>query len=169
MASSTGVASTPSLLVILLLSTTKGSSNWYCISTSSRMVGSTRPRARSTTGGRRRSLPRGRPACRYTRSTSCRVVRGSGALGRCHTRPAAPGGRTAAARRAAEPAPRPPGLPVHEVDQLPGGAGVGVVGQVPHLTGGVGVLAEDGEALADVGDAGAGVGLIRGRQQGGGD
>ena len=37
-ACSTGVACTPRVLVILLLSTMKGSSNWYCISGSSRRV-----------------------------------------------------------------------------------------------------------------------------------
>src|SRR3954451_20606137 len=39
-------------------------------------------------------------------------------------------------RHGAELAGRAAGVPVHDVDQLAGGAGVGVVGQVPHLTGG---------------------------------
>jgi hypothetical protein len=46
------------------------------------------------------------------------------------------------------------GLPsalVDDVDELPGGAGVGVVREVPHLAGGVGVFAEDGEGFTDVG------------------
>ena len=60
------------------------------------------------------------------------------------------------------------GVPVDDVDELAGGAGVGVVGQVPDLAGGVGVFAEDGEAFADVGDVGVGVGLVGVAEHGGG-
>src|SRR4029079_8127528 len=60
------------------------------------------------------------------------------------------------------------GLPVRDVDELAGGAGLGVVGQVPHLSGRVGVFAEDGEAFADVGDVGVGVRLVGGAEHGGG-
>ena len=60
------------------------------------------------------------------------------------------------------------GLPVDDVDELAGGAGVGVVGQVPHLAGRVGVFAEDGETFADVGDVGVGVRLVGVAEHGGG-
>ena len=60
------------------------------------------------------------------------------------------------------------GVLVDDVDELAGGAGVGVVGQVPHLAGGVGVFAEDGEAFADVGDVGVGVRLVGVAEHGGG-
>jgi hypothetical protein len=50
---------------------------------------------------------------------------------------------------------------VDGVDELAGGPGVGVVGEVPDLAGGVGVLAKDGQAFADVGGVGVGVGLVR--------
>ena len=59
-------------------------------------------------------------------------------------------------------------MPVDHVDELAGGAGIGIVGQVPHLAGGVGVLAEDGEAFADVGDVGVGVRLVGVTEDGGG-
>jgi len=45
---------------------------------------------------------------------------------------------------------------------------VGVVGKVPDLTGGVGVLAQDSQAFADVGEVGVGVGLVRIAQDAGG-
>ena len=67
-----------------------------------------------------------------------------------------------------EAVPRPAGLPVGDVDQLAGGAGVRVVRQVPHLPRGVGVLAQDGQAFADVGDVGVGVRLVGVTQHGGG-
>ena len=116
-----GVACTPSLVAILLLSTMKGSSNWYCISRSSRRVGLIRPRTRSTSAG----------------------MRGAWSTGVA-------------------------GVLVDDVDELAGGAGVGVVGEVPHLARGVGVFAEDGEAFADVGDVGVGVRLVGVAEHGGG-
>ena len=57
---------------------------------------------------------------------------------------------------------------IDEIDQLPRGAGVRVVGEMPHLAGGVGMFAEDGEAFADVGDVGVGVGLVGVAEDGGG-
>jgi hypothetical protein len=39
---------------------------------------------------------------------------------------------------------------------------------VPHLAGGVGVFAENGEAFVDVGEVGVGVGLVGVAQDGGG-
>src|SRR3954469_7851495 len=60
------------------------------------------------------------------------------------------------------------GVSVDDGGELAGGAGVGVVGQVPHLAGGVGVFAEDGEAFADVGDVGVGVRLVGVAEHGGG-
>src|SRR4029453_13720884 len=59
-------------------------------------------------------------------------------------------------------------VPVDEFDELPRGAGVGVVGEVPRLAGGVGVFAEDGEAFADVGNVGIGVRLVGVAERGGG-
>ena len=44
----------------------------------------------------------------------------------------------------------------------------GSFGQVPHLARGVGVLAQDGQALADVGDVGVGVRLVGVAEHGGG-
>jgi hypothetical protein len=61
-------------------------------------------------------------------------------------------------RDAAELGLRLAGLAVDDLDELAGGSGVGVVGEMPDLTGGVGVLAEGGQAFADVGDVGVGVG-----------
>ena len=98
--------------VILLLSTMNGSSNWYCISSSSRRVRLVSEASRSSTGG-------------------------SGAAGSGDTRPAE-----------------------HDIDQLPGRAGVGVVGQVPDLPRRLRMLAENGQPLADVGDVGIGVRLV---------
>ena len=60
------------------------------------------------------------------------------------------------------------GVPVDDVDELTGGAGVGVVGKVPHLAGGVGMFTEDGEALTDVGDVAVGVGLVEVAEHAGG-
>jgi hypothetical protein len=60
------------------------------------------------------------------------------------------------------------GLSVDGVDELPGGAGIEVVGQVPHLPWGVGVFAEDGEAFADVGDVGVAVRVVGVAEHGGG-
>jgi hypothetical protein len=60
------------------------------------------------------------------------------------------------------------GVLVDHVDELAGGLGVGVVGKVPHLSRRVGVLAEDGEAFADVGDISVGVGLVGVAEDGGG-
>ena len=57
-------------------------------------------------------------------------------------------------------APVPAGLLEGKLAQLPGGAGVWVVRQVPHLAGRVGMFAEDGEAFADVGDVGVSVWLV---------
>ena len=61
-----------------------------------------------------------------------------------------------------------PAEAVHDVDELAGGVGVGVVRQVPHLPGGVRVLAEDGQALADVGDERVRVRLVGVAENGGG-
>jgi hypothetical protein len=61
-----------------------------------------------------------------------------------------------------------PGGSVDEGDELAGGAGVRVVGKVPHLARGVGVLAEDGETFADVRDVGVGVWLVGVAEHGGG-
>ena len=55
-----------------------------------------------------------------------------------------------------------------KIDQLPGGAGVRIVGEMPHLTGRIRMLAENGEAFADVGDVGVGVGLVGVAEDGGG-
>src|SRR6266511_5350706 len=60
------------------------------------------------------------------------------------------------------------GEPVDAVDQLAGGPGLRVVGEVPDLARGVGVLAQDRQAFADVGDVGVGVGLVGVAQDGGG-
>ena len=120
-ACSTGVACTPRVLVILLLSTMKGSSNWYCIS---------------------EQLPQG-------------------AVGQC-------GYANHPGLDLAEPGARLPCLLEGKIDQLPGGVGVWVVGEMPHLAGRVGMLAEDGEAFADVGDVGVGVGLVGVAEDGGG-
>src|SRR3954470_17859342 len=62
MACSIGVAWTSRWVAILLLSTMKGSSNWYCISISSRTVGLARPMRRRSSVGMARSLLRGWPA-----------------------------------------------------------------------------------------------------------
>ena len=61
-------------------------------------------------------------------------------------------------------------MPVDEFDELSRGACVGVVGEVPPrlAAGGVGVFAEDGEAFADVGNVGIGVGLVGVAEHGGG-
>jgi hypothetical protein len=59
-----GVAWTPSKCVIGVLSTMKGSSNWYCISTISRMVGLNAPMAFSRSGGSDRTFARVWPSCR---------------------------------------------------------------------------------------------------------
>ena len=107
--------------MILVLSTMNGSSNWYCISGSSRMV---------------------------------RLVSASFAN---HPGP-----------DRAEPGARLPCVLEDKIDQLPGGAGGRVVGQVPDLAGRVGMLAEDGEAFADVGDVGVGVRLVGVAEDGGG-
>src|SRR4029077_6541565 len=60
------------------------------------------------------------------------------------------------------------GQPVDDLDQLAGGPGAGVVGEVPDLARGLGVFAEGGEALADVGQVGVGVGLVGVAQDSGG-
>jgi hypothetical protein len=59
-------------------------------------------------------------------------------------------------------------VPVDEFHELSRGACVGVVGEVPHLAGGVAVFAEDGEAFADVGNVGIGVRLVGVAEDGGG-
>ena len=51
-------------------------------------------------------------------------------------------------------------LAVDDIDDLPGGASVQIAGHVPHLAGRVLMLAEHGDAFADVGDVGVGVGLV---------
>ena len=118
---SKGVAWTPSLVAILLLSTMNGSSYWYCISRSSRTVG-------------------------VEESDAAEHQRRHGA----HLRS------------------RSTGVPVDDVDELTGGAGVGVVGQVPHLAGSVGMFTEDGETLTDVGDVAVGVRLVEVAEDAGG-
>jgi hypothetical protein len=67
MACSRGVAVTPSLVVILLLSTMKGSSNWYCISSNSRTTG----------------LMTGRRGLRRCPEYRCRRAAGADPPGRC--------------------------------------------------------------------------------------
>jgi hypothetical protein len=106
------VASTPSSPVIVLLSTTNGSSNWYCISTSSH-----------------RGVDESRRAQDDWWETP-------------------------------EPCARSARVAVHQIDELPGGADVRVVGQVARLAGRVGVFAENGEALTDVRDVGVAVRLV---------
>jgi len=59
-------------------------------------------------------------------------------------------------------------VPVSDLDELSGGEGVGVVGQVPHLAGSVGMFTEDGEAFTDVRDVAVGVGLVKVAEDAGG-
>jgi hypothetical protein len=47
-----------------------------------------------------------------------------------------------------------------KINQLASGVGGRVVREMPHLPRGIRVLAENGEALADVGDVGVGVRLV---------
>ena len=68
----------------------------------------------------------------------------------------------------AEPGARLACLLEDKIDQLPGGVGVRVVGEMPHLARRVGMFAENGEAFADVGDVGVGVRLVGVAEDGGG-
>jgi hypothetical protein len=58
-------------------------------------------------------------------------------------------------------------VPVDEFHELSRGACVGIIGEVPRLSGGVAVFAEDGEAFADVGNVGVGVRLVGVAEHGG--